>query len=163
MLPPAGENQVSVSLPSGGQSRDLRETVPLTIFCLVSELTAFLHFDHSRYLWSSSHPRCVQNGNWKQHGLEHLSISLLKRRKAWRIIWSQIASIPGTRSNFLAGGKKEGKDSCRSILATPSSSEDHTQTPKLGCNLSYQWFPSCAAGAGLGMVGAKQWTLEGHN
>lgn len=128
---------------------------PLTILCPVSELTAFLHFGHSRYLWSSSHRRCVQNGNWKQHGLEHLSISLLKRRKAERTIGSQITGMPGTLSNFLAGGEKEGKDSCRSILVTPSSSEHHTQAPKLGCYLFYGWFPSC--------WGVGEWVERGYH
>lgn len=128
-----------------GESRHLFETVPLTIFCLVSELTASRHFGHSRCRWSSSHPRCVQNGNWKQHGLEHLSISLLMWRKAWRItefISSRIIGFPSILSNFLAVQEKEGQDSCRSIPVIPLSSEHLTQAQNPAAYLPYWWSPS---------------------
>lgn len=88
---------IRIFLPYLEWSRDLQETVPLTIFCLVSELAASLHVGHSRCQWSSSHPSCVQNGNWKQHVLEHLSISLLKRGKAWGITKSISSRITGLR------------------------------------------------------------------
>ena len=96
----ARKHQVRIFLPYLERSRDLQETVPLTIFCLVSELAASLHVGHSRCRWSSSHPSCVQNGNWKQHGLEHLSISLLKRGKAWGITKSISSRITGL-THFL--------------------------------------------------------------
>ena len=86
---------IRIFLPYLERSRDLQETMPLTIFCLVSELAASPHVGHSRYRWSSSHPSCVQNGNWKQHVLEHLSISLLKRGKAWGITKSISSRITG--------------------------------------------------------------------
>ena len=97
------EDHVRVSLPFLKQSRDLFETMPLTIFCLVSELAASLHFGQSRCRWLSSHPCCVQNGNWKPHELEHLNISLLKRRKVWKIaefISSRIIGFPCILSKF---------------------------------------------------------------
>lgn len=139
------ERTRSVFLSCLGQSRHLCETVPLTIFCLVSKLTVSLHFGHSRYQWSSSHPRCVQNGNWKQHGSEHLSISLLIWRKAWRItefVSSRIIGFPSTLSNSLAGGEKEDPDSCRFILITPLSSGHLTQAQNPAAYLPYWWFPS---------------------
>ena len=86
---------IRIFLPYLEQSRDLQETVPLTIFCLASELAASLHVGHSRCRWSSLHPSCVQNGNWKQHVLEHLSISLLKRGNAWGITKSISSRITG--------------------------------------------------------------------
>lgn len=91
--------------------------MPLTIFCLVSELAASLLVGHSRCRWSSLHPRCMQNGNWKRHGLEHLSISLLKRRKAWGLtecISRRIIGFMSILSHFQAGGEEKAK-----ILADP--------------------------------------------